>query len=45
MFIHGVGSGRLKLYLRQQLCQNYPQLHYQDASFREYGYGATIVFL
>ncbi|MGL4956433.1 MAG: DUF2027 domain-containing protein [Bacteroidales bacterium] len=45
VFIHGVGSGRLKLYLRQQLCQNYPQLHYQDASFREYGYGATIVFL
>jgi hypothetical protein len=45
VFIHGVGNGRLKYELRKSLDRNYPKLHYQDASFREYGYGATLVFL
>lgn len=44
VFIHGVGNGKLKLELRKELDKNYPKLRYQDASFKEYGYGATIVF-
>lgn len=45
VFIHGIGNGRLKFELRKCLDQKYPQLKYQDASFREYGYGATIVLI
>ncbi len=43
VFIHGVGNGRLKLRIRQTLDRKYPRLRYQDASFKEYGYGATMV--
>ena len=45
VFIHGVGNGKLKHELRKELEKNYPKLRYQDASFREYGYGATMVFV
>lgn len=45
VFIHGVGNGRLKHELRQKLERKYSHLKYQDASFKEYGYGATIVYL
>lgn len=45
VFIHGIGSGKLKQELRSYLVKNHPQLSFQDASFREYGYGATMVFL
>ncbi|MDR0688270.1 MAG: DUF2027 domain-containing protein [Prevotellaceae bacterium] len=45
VFIHGIGSGKLKQELRICLTKNYPDLSFQDASFREYGYGATMVFL
>ncbi|MGM0496969.1 MAG: DUF2027 domain-containing protein [Bacteroidota bacterium] len=45
VFIHGVGNGRLRYELRKSLERNYPKLNYQDASFKEYGYGATLVFL
>ncbi|MDR0688096.1 MAG: DUF2027 domain-containing protein [Prevotellaceae bacterium] len=45
VFIHGIGSGKLKQELRQCLVKNYPALSFQDASFRQYGYGATMVFL
>ncbi|MDX9845805.1 MAG: DUF2027 domain-containing protein [Tenuifilaceae bacterium] len=45
VFIHGVGNGKLKHELRKELEKNYPKLRYQDASFKEYGYGATMVFL
>jgi hypothetical protein len=45
VFIHGVGNGKLKYELLKELDKNYPKLRYQDASFREYGYGATLVFL
>jgi len=45
VFIHGVGNGRLRYELRKSLDQNYPKIKYQDASFKEYGYGATLVFL
>ncbi len=45
VFIHGVGNGRLRLEIRRTLDQKYPTLRYQDASFKEYGYGATMVIL
>ena len=45
VFIHGVGNGRLRYELRKSLERNYPKIKYQDASFKEYGYGATLVFL
>ncbi|MFI3322786.1 MAG: Smr/MutS family protein [Rikenellaceae bacterium] len=43
VFIHGVGSGKLKYELTTTLRAKYKNLHYQDASFREYGYGALMV--
>lgn len=43
VFIHGVGNGTLKTELRKILDREYRKLYYQDASFREYGYGATMV--
>jgi hypothetical protein len=45
VFIHGVGNGTLKLELRNELKRNYPEFTYQDASFKEYGFGATMVHL
>jgi hypothetical protein len=45
VFIHGVGNGTLKLELRNELKRNYPELIFQDASFKEYGFGATLVYL
>jgi len=45
VFIHGVGNGKLKYELRKILDNKYPHLRYQDASFREYGYGATLVVI
>jgi len=45
IFIHGVGSGVLKSEIRKSLDKSYPHLKYQDASFKEYGYGATMVIL
>lgn len=44
VFIHGVGNGTLKNELRKQLEKTY-KYKYQDASFKEYGFGATMVFL
>lgn len=44
VFIHGVGSGKLKYELQKELSRKYPQLNSQDASFREYGYGALMIF-
>jgi len=45
VFIHGAGSGKLKHRIRGILEEKYPKLKYQDASFKEYGYGATLVIL
>lgn len=45
VFIHGVGNGKLKFEIRKTLDKKYPRLKYQDASFREYGYGATMVIV
>ena len=45
VFIHGVGDGRLKFELRKIIDSQFPDAKYQDASFQEYGYGATLVYL
>lgn len=45
VFIHGVGNGRLKHEILKTLSRKYPKLRYQDASFKEYGYGATLVMI
>jgi len=45
VFIHGVGQGTLKYEILRKLDRNYPDLRYQDASYKEYGYGATMVIL
>ncbi len=45
IFIHGVGDGVLKNELRRELQRKYARFPYQDASFREYGFGATMAVL
>jgi len=45
VFIHGVGNGTLKNELRNELERKYRKYSFQDASFREYGYGATMVII
>ena len=46
VFIHGVGNGKLKLEIRKILDTEYKSsVRYQDASFKEYGFGATMVIL
>ena len=45
VFIHGVGNGTLKHEIRKSLTQDYPKYRFQDASFAEYGFGATLVYL
>ena len=45
VFIHGIGNGTLKMAIRKELDQHYQHLQYQDASYKEYGYGATMVIL
>lgn len=43
VFIHGIGNGTLKTELLKEL--NRKKMRYQDASFREYGFGATMVII
>lgn len=43
IFIHGKGEGVLRNAIIHELNYKYKRFHYQDASFREYGYGATQV--
>ena len=45
VFIHGIGNGKLKYEIRKVLDREYSDLRYQDASFKEYGYGATMVLI
>ncbi|MFT3738951.1 MAG: DUF2027 domain-containing protein [Breznakibacter sp.] len=45
IFIHGVGGGILKQEIVKLLKNNYKKMYYQDASFKEYGYGATMVIV
>lgn len=44
VFIHGVGTGKLKEEIRRILAAEYPGCSYQDAPFSRYGFGgATLV--
>lgn len=43
IFIHGKGEGVLRHAIVHELNYKYKNCTYQDASFREYGYGATQV--
>lgn len=43
VFIHGKGEGVLRNELLKELKRAYKGCTYQDASFREYGFGATMV--
>jgi hypothetical protein len=45
VFIHGLGNGKLKHEIRKILETKYSRLKFQDASFKEYGYGATLVYI
>ncbi len=45
IFIHGLGNGKLKYEIRKSIDTGYPDITYQDASFKEYGFGATLVRL
>jgi len=41
IFIHGIGNGTLKGELRRVAAQEYKWCSQEDASFKEYGFGAT----
>ncbi|MDD4149065.1 MAG: DUF2027 domain-containing protein [Bacteroidales bacterium] len=44
ILIHGIGNGTLKEAIRESLNKQY-KLQFEDASFKEYGFGATEVIL
>lgn len=43
VFIHGKGDGVLRSAIEKELKTKYKSYPFQDASFREYGFGATMV--
>ncbi|MCR9012891.1 Smr/MutS family protein [Gabonibacter chumensis] len=43
IFIHGKGDGVLKQRILWELQTKYKRFQHQDASFKQYGYGATMV--
>ena len=43
VFIHGKGEGVLRKAVLDELKRKYKNCEAQDASFREYGFGATLV--
>ena len=43
VFIHGKGDGVLRKALLDELKRKYPTFRHQDASFQEYGFGATMI--
>lgn len=45
VFIHGVGQGTLKAEVRRILQRDYSRVNFYDASFQEYGFGATMVVI
>ena len=45
VFIHGKGDGVLRNAIIKELRQTYKTCIFQDASFREYGFGATMVIV
>jgi hypothetical protein len=45
VFIHGLGNGTLKNEVRRTLDREFKKYEYHDASFKEYGFGATMVMI
>lgn len=45
IFIHGKGAGVLKRELMNTLREHYPACRTQDASYSQYGFGATMVIM
>jgi len=45
VFIHGKGEGVLRKAIESELKTKYKTYYFQDASFREYGFGATMVII
>lgn len=45
ILVHGVGQGTLKQDIRMELEKDFKSFEFQDASFKEYGYGATLVLI
>lgn len=45
VFIHGRGEGVLKAAIASELRNHYSSCEYQDASFAQYGFGATMVII
>ncbi len=45
ILVHGIGQGKLKYDLRMELERDFKNFPFQDASFKEYGYGATLVYI
>jgi hypothetical protein len=45
VFIHGIGQGVLKQEVVNILKSKFRKYYFQDASFKEYGFGATMVIL
>jgi len=43
VFIHGKGEGVLRQRILWELDTKYKRHQHQDASFKQYGYGATLV--
>lgn len=43
VFIHGIGNGTLKQRVHSELKRKYKKHYQQDASFKEYGWGATMI--
>ncbi len=43
VFIHGKGNGVLRNAILEELKKKYVNYPYQDASFKEYGFGATMI--
>jgi hypothetical protein len=43
VFIHGKGEGVLRKEIEKELKIRYKTYYFQDASFREYGFGATMI--
>lgn len=45
VFIHGNGEGVLRKAIIDELRRSYKSCEYQDASFQQYGFGATMVII
>ncbi len=45
IFIHGVGSGKLRKSLQDLLSEKYPEVEYFDASYKNYGQGAIEIII